>query len=69
MMFIYLYVKRIKSEDFKVLEEHIGQPIQIGNNVKLLRSRTERFIEVFRNQVVLNPVYNGYTRAEVCFQY
>lgn len=56
---------RIKSEDFKTLEENIGQPIQIADNVKLQRSRTERFIEVFRDQVSQNPVYNDYSAAEL----
>ncbi|XP_025417297.1 E3 ubiquitin-protein ligase TM129 [Sipha flava] len=56
---------RIKSEDLKLLEEHIGQPIMIADNVKLQRSRTERFIEVFRDQVSQNPVYRGYTTAEL----
>jgi len=59
-------LNRIRSEDFKTLEEHIGHPIQIAENVKLQRSRTERFIEVFRDQVSQNPVYNGYSSAEVC---
>jgi len=49
-------LNRIRSEDFKTLEEHIGHPIQIADNVKLQRSRTERFIEVFRDQVSQNPV-------------
>lgn len=40
----------------------------IADNVKLQRSRTERFIEVFRDQVSQNPVYRGYTTAEVCFE-
>lgn len=62
----YYSLNRIKSEDFKTLEENIGQPIQIADNVKLQRSRTERFIEVFRDQVSQNPVYNGYSAAEVC---
>lgn len=61
-------LNRIRSEDFKTLEEHIGHPIQIADNVKLQRSRTERFIEVFRDQVSQNPVYNGYSSAEVCFK-
>lgn len=61
-------LNRIRSEDFKTLEEHIGHPIQIADNVKLQRSRTERFIEVFRDQVSQNPIYNGYSAAEVCFK-
>lgn len=65
LLVLFLF-NRIKSEDFKTLEENIGQPIQIADNVKLQRSRTERFIEVFREQVSQNPVYNGYTAAEVC---
>ncbi|VVC45853.1 Putative transmembrane protein precursor [Cinara cedri] len=56
---------RIRSEDFQTLEEHIGHPIQISDNVKLQRSRTERFLEVFREQVSQNPVYRGYTAAEL----
>lgn len=59
------YLNRIKSEDFTILQENIGQPIQIADNVQLQRSRTERFVEVFREQVSQNPVYNGYTAAEV----
>ncbi|XP_022181873.1 E3 ubiquitin-protein ligase TM129 [Myzus persicae] len=59
------FIVRIRSEDFKTLEEHIGHPIQIADNVKLQRSRTERFIEVFRDQVSQNPVYNGYSSAEL----
>lgn len=65
-LFTFVILFRIKTEDIKVLEENIGQPIQIAGNVKLQRSRTERFIEVFRDQVTQNPVYNGYTPAEVC---
>jgi len=61
-------LNRIRSEDFKTLEEHIGHSIQIADNVKLQRSRTERFIEVFRDQVSQNPIYNGYSAAEVCFK-
>lgn len=60
---------RIKSEDLKTLEESIGQRIQIADNVILQRSITERFIEVFRDQVSQNPVYNGYTAAEVCLNW
>ncbi|XP_050437108.1 E3 ubiquitin-protein ligase TM129 [Adelges cooleyi] len=56
---------RIKTEDFKTLEEKIGQPIQIANNIKLQRSRTERFIEVFRDQVCQNPVYTNFTAADL----
>lgn len=61
-----LFFTRIRSEDFKLLEDNIGQPIRISDNVKVHRSRTERFVEVFRDQVTQNPVYNGYTKAEVC---
>lgn len=61
-----MFFNRIRSEDFKTLEEKIGQPIQIADNVKLHRSRTERFIEVFRDQVSQNPVYDAYTASEVC---
>lgn len=57
---------RIRSEDLKTLEESIGQPILITGDVKLQRSRTERFIEVFRELVSQNPVYRGYPAAEVC---
>lgn len=60
---------RIRSDDFKTFEENVGQPIQIAGNVKLQRSRTERFIEVFRDQVSQNPVYSDYTTAEVCYKY
>lgn len=67
LVYLLFLFYRIRSEDFKTLEENIGQPIQIADNVKLQRSRTERFIEVFREQVSQNPVYNGYTAAEVCF--
>lgn len=65
---IVIFLNRIKSLDLKTLEESIGQPIQIAGNVKLQRSRTERFIEVFRDQVSQNPVYNGYVAAEVCIK-
>ncbi|XP_050533820.1 E3 ubiquitin-protein ligase TM129 [Daktulosphaira vitifoliae] len=56
---------RIKSEDFKTLEEKIGQPIQIADNIKLQRSRTERFIEVFRDEVRQNPVYSNYSATDI----
>lgn len=62
-----IVLNRIRAEDFKTLEEHIGERIQIADSVSLQSSRTERFMEVFRDQVSQNPVYRGYPAAEVCF--
>lgn len=62
------FLNRIRAEDFRTLQEHIGEHIQIAEGVKLQRSRTERFIEVFRGQVSQNPVYRNFVATEVCFK-
>ena len=48
---------RLKSEDFKDLEAKLTRPVTVMQNIKIHRTLIDRFLEVFKEQVNLNPVY------------
>ncbi|KAG4080150.1 hypothetical protein HA402_008221 [Bradysia odoriphaga] len=58
---------RINALDFKHLQDRIDRPITILAGVNFNRSVIDRFIEVFRAQIALNPVYRTEQISDVCF--
>ena len=61
MCIFFLY--RCNALDFKDLEDRMQRPIIILQDVTFHRSRLDQFIDVFRQQVELNP---RYTPIQVC---
>lgn len=58
---------RINALDFKHLEDRIHRPITILTGVNFNRSVIDRFIEVFKTQIALNPVYRTEQISDLCF--
>lgn len=52
------FVIRINALDFKTLQDRMLRPISILDGVTFNKSAIDRFIEVFKQQVQLNPEYN-----------
>ncbi|XP_053688928.1 E3 ubiquitin-protein ligase TM129 [Sabethes cyaneus] len=48
---------RINALDFKDLQDRISRPITILSSVKFHRSVLDRFVDVFKDQVAQNPIY------------
>lgn len=48
---------RINTNDFKNLKDRLTTPIIILSHVRFQSSIIERFIEVFKQQINLNPRY------------
>lgn len=46
---------RIKSTSLKDLQDMIARPIRILNNIKIHSTLQDRFLDVFKEQVALNP--------------
>lgn len=46
---------RIKSTDFKILQDRLSRPIEILQSVKFHATVLDKFIEVFREEVEKNP--------------
>uniref|UniRef100_A0A1I8N562 RING-type domain-containing protein n=1 Tax=Musca domestica TaxID=7370 RepID=A0A1I8N562_MUSDO len=58
---------RINALEFRNLEERITRPILIPSNIQFHRNVIDRFIDVFKEQVSLNPIYKADRIAEKCF--
>lgn len=54
---------RINALDFKTLQDRMLRPITILDGVKFNKTIIDRFIDVFKQQIQLNPIY---TTTEVC---
>lgn len=51
------FVIRINALDFKLLQDRMHRPITILAGVEFSKSVIDRFVEVFRQHVHLNPTY------------
>lgn len=58
---------RINALEFRNLEERITRPIVIPSNIQFHRNVIDRFIDVFKEQVSLNPIYKADRITEKCF--
>lgn len=58
------FIIRINALDFKSLQDRMLRPITILDGVTFNKTVIDRFIEVFKQQISLNPKYNT---EEVCF--
>lgn len=51
------FIIRINALEFKTLQDRMMRPITILDGVTFSSSIIERFIEVFKQQISLNPIY------------
>ncbi|XP_031616651.1 E3 ubiquitin-protein ligase TM129 [Contarinia nasturtii] len=51
------FIIRINALDFKTLQDRMMRPITILDGVTFSKTVIDRFIEVFKQQVLLNPTY------------
>lgn len=58
---------RINALEFRNLEERITRPILIPSNIQFHRNLIDRFIDVFKDQVSLNPIYKADRIGDKCF--
>lgn len=58
---------RINALEFRTLEDRINRPIIIPSDIQFHRNLIDRFIEVFKNQVSLNPIYQADQVNDKCF--
>ena len=56
----------MNSLDFENLEERIRARIENKDNIEIFKSVTERFVEVFREQVEQNPTATLSEEPEAC---
>ncbi|XP_055315677.1 E3 ubiquitin-protein ligase TM129 [Sitodiplosis mosellana] len=61
------FIIRINALDFKTLQDRITRPIAILDGVQFNRSVIDRFIEVFKQQIRLNPTYKTNEITDQCF--
>lgn len=54
--------------DFKDLEEKLNIPIDVAQNIVFHRSKTDQFLEVFKEHVFQNPPYQT-TEVMYLFKY
>lgn len=52
------FMIRINALDFKTLQDRMMRPITILEGVTFNKTVIDRFIEVFKQQIRLNPTYN-----------
>lgn len=60
------FIIRINALDFKTLQDRMLRPITILDGVTFNKTVIDRFIEVFKQQIQLNPKY---TTEEVSLSY
>lgn len=53
------FMIRINALDFKTLQDRMLRPITILDGVTFNKTVIDRFIEVFKQQISLNPTYNA----------
>ncbi|XP_037953099.1 E3 ubiquitin-protein ligase TM129-like [Teleopsis dalmanni] len=58
---------RINALEFRNLEERITRPISIPANIQFHRNVVDRFVDVFKEHVALNPIYKADLIADKCF--
>ena len=58
---------RINAAEFHDLEERLRRPISIPSNIHFHRNIIEQFIDAFKQQVALNPIYQADRVADKCF--
>ncbi|XP_017477485.1 PREDICTED: E3 ubiquitin-protein ligase TM129 [Rhagoletis zephyria] len=58
---------RINALEFRNLEERVSRPIVIPSYIQFHRNVIDRFIDVFKEQVAQNPIYQADRIAEKCF--
>lgn len=51
------FIIRINALDFKTLQDRMLRPITILDGVQFNKTVIDRFIDVFKQQIRLNPVY------------
>lgn len=51
------FLIRINALDFRLLQDRMHRPITILDGVKFNKTVIDRFVEVFRQHVQLNPTY------------
>ena len=54
-IFVFLPFLRLNSLEYQNLQDKVRGPIQNIENIHIYKSVTERFIEVFREEVEKNP--------------
>lgn len=53
------FIIRINALDFKTLQDRMLRPITILDGVQFNKTVIDRFIEVFKQQIRLNPLYHA----------
>ncbi len=59
-------MNRLNSTEYQNLENKIRGPIDNFANIAILKSVSERFIDVFRENVELNPKVSDVDEVEAC---
>ena len=55
MSFLIVYNFRLNSLEYQNLQDKVRGPIQNIENIHIYKSITERFVEVFKEEVEKNP--------------
>ncbi|XP_033163988.1 E3 ubiquitin-protein ligase TM129 [Drosophila mauritiana] len=58
---------RINALEFRNLENRVRRPIAIPSNIQFHRNVIDRFVDVFKAQVALNPIFPEDATTEKCF--
>ncbi|XP_043652227.1 E3 ubiquitin-protein ligase TM129 [Drosophila teissieri] len=58
---------RINALEFRNLENRIRRPIAIPSNIQFHRNVIDRFVDVFKAQVALNPIFPEDANTDKCF--
>ncbi|XP_064549293.1 E3 ubiquitin-protein ligase TM129 [Drosophila montana] len=58
---------RINALEFRSLEDRLRRPITIPSNIQFHRSVIDRFVDVFKTQVALNPIFSSEPITDKCF--
>ncbi|XP_039491371.1 E3 ubiquitin-protein ligase TM129 isoform X2 [Drosophila santomea] len=58
---------RINALEFRNLENRVRRPIAIPSNIQFHRNVIDRFVDVFKAQVALNPIFAEDANTDKCF--
>ncbi|XP_036675701.2 E3 ubiquitin-protein ligase TM129 [Drosophila suzukii] len=58
---------RINALEFRNLEDRVRRPIAIPSNIQFHRNVIDRFVDVFKTQVALNPIFPADATTDKCF--
>ncbi|KAH8294732.1 hypothetical protein KR018_002292, partial [Drosophila ironensis] len=58
---------RINALEFRSLEDRVRRPISIPSNIQFHRNVIDRFVDVFKAQVALNPLFQAEATTDKCF--